>query len=301
MFLENKTGTDVGKNWRRGFIGAGAGLASGMDKSEWAGRVGDVWAEEQRRTDRTFEPVDDALVTAAVTAVDGIAAPRILDIGCGAGTTSFSLAARLPHAGITGVDLSPALARAATARAADEPRCRFEQGDATLWAGGRDFDLLVSRHGVMFFDDPVAAFYHLRTLAKEGGRLAFSCFRSAKENVWASALAHLMPGGPADPHAPGPFAFADRDRVAGILAEAGWRDAKATSLDFGYVAGAGDDPVGDANDFFKRVGPVSRAIRELDEAGSERLRTALDEQVRAHHENGVVRFPAAAWIWEARA
>jgi SAM-dependent methyltransferase len=272
-----------------------------MDKSEWSGRVGDVWAEEQRRTDRTFEPVDEALVAAAVAAVQGIAAPRILDIGCGAGTTSFSLAARLPEAEITGIDLSPALAKAAAARAADKPHCRFEQADATLWSGASGFDLLVSRHGVMFFDDPVAAFVHLRSLAEEDGRLAFSCFRSPKENVWASALAHLMPGGPADPHAPGPFAFADRDRVGGILAQAGWRDAKANALDFGYVAGAGDDPVADANDFFARIGPVSRAIRELDEAGRERLRAALDEQVRAHHKDGVVSFPAAAWIWEARA
>jgi SAM-dependent methyltransferase len=277
-----------------------------MDKEEWAGRVGDVWATEQRRTDRTFEPVDKALVDAAVAAVEGIAAPHILDVGCGAGTTSFSLAARLRDAGITGIDLSPALSGAATARAAALPdgiagRCRFEQADATVWAGGSGFDLLVSRHGVMFFDDPVAAFAHLRTLAKVGGRLAFSCFRSPKENDWVAKFAHLMPGGAADPHTPGPFAFADRDRVAAILADAGWRDARANALDFAYVAGAGDDPVADANDFFQRIGPVSRAIRELDDAGRETLRAALDEQVRAHHADGVVSFAAAAWIWEARA
>jgi SAM-dependent methyltransferase len=272
-----------------------------MDTSEWTGRVGDVWAAEQRRTDRTFEPVDGALVATAVAAVAGIAAPRILDVGCGAGTTSLSLAARLAAAAITGIDLSPALIGVATARAAGEPRCRFEQGDATLWAGERDVDLIVSRHGVMFFEDPVAAFAHLHSLAKAEGRLVFSCFRSPKENVWASGLAHLMPGGAADPHAPGPFAFADRARVADILARAGWQDAEAVPLDFGYVAGAGDDPVADANDFFARIGPVSRAVRELDEAGGARLRAALDEQVRAHHRGGVVSFPAAVWIWEARA
>lgn len=277
-----------------------------MDKSEWAGRVGDVWAGEQRRTDRTFEPVDEALVEAAVSAVTGHAQPRILDVGCGAGTTSFSLAARLPDAAITGIDLSPALVAAATVRADELPgetlsRCRFEQADATTWSGETGFDLLVSRHGVMFFDDPVAAFAHLRTLAKDSGRLAFSCFRSSDENDWVAKFAHLMPGGPAEPHAPGPFAFADRDRVAGILADAGWRDARAAALDFAYVAGAGDDPVADSSDFFQRIGPVSRAIRELDEAGRERLRTTLGEQVRAHHRNGVVSFPAAAWIWDAQA
>ncbi|MBA2935703.1 methyltransferase domain-containing protein [Sphingomonas sp. CGMCC 1.13654] len=277
-----------------------------MDKEEWAGRVGDVWATEQHRTDRTFEPVDEALVEAAVAAVYGIATPHILDVGCGAGTTSFSLATRLPGATINGIDLSPALSGAAVARAAGLPdhvrsRCRFERADATVWTGETGFDLLVSRHGVMFFDDPVAAFAHLRSLAKAGGRLVFSCFRAPKENAWVAKFAHLMPGGPSDPHAPGPFAFADRDRVAAILAEAGWRDAQATALDFAYVAGAGGDPVADANDFFARIGPVSRAIRELDEAGRERLRAGLDEQVRAHFDGEKVSFPAAAWIWSAQA
>jgi SAM-dependent methyltransferase len=272
-----------------------------MDKSEWTGRVGDIWAEERSRTDRTFEPVDAALVAAAAASLEGITAPCILDIGCGAGTTSFSLAAHLPDARITGIDLSPALAAAAASRAVDASRCRFEQADATLWVGERDFDLLVSRHGVMFFDDPIAAFAHLRTLAKPGGPLVFSCFRAAKENVWASGLAHLMPGGPADPHAPGPFAFADRDRVAAIIAEAGWRDAAAIPLDFDYVAGAGDDPIADAEDFFARIGPVSRAIRELDDAGRERLRKELSVIVRAHRQGDRVIFPAAAWIWSARA
>lgn len=272
-----------------------------MDSSEWTGRVGDVWAEEWRRTDRSFVPVDAALVATAVPRLAEAAEPRILDIGCGAGTTSLSLAQRVSSASITGIDLSAALLDVARARASSTPRCWFEQGDASRWNGERDFDLLVSRHGVMFFADPAAAFTHLRSLARPDGGLVFSCFQSSALNVWASGLADLMPAAPGDPFAPGPFAFADEDHVKNILADAGWRNSTAQPLAFDYVAGAGDDPVADAIDYFRRIGPVARALRDLDEPRRTRLAEGLDAFVRAHHDGGRVSFPAAAWIWSATA
>jgi SAM-dependent methyltransferase len=270
-----------------------------MDSSEWAGRVGDLWAEEWRRTDRSFVPVDGALVSAAAARVSGEAEPHILDIGCGAGTTSLSLAGHLPGASVVGIDLSAALIEVARSRAADEPRCRFAQGDASRWAGETGFDLLVSRHGVMFFADPVAAFAHLRSLARPGGGLVFSCFQSPAVNVWASGLAHLMPAGSGDPFAPGPFAFAEEGHVAGILAQAGWRQARARPLPFDYVAGTGEDPVADAIDYFRRIGPTARALRDLDPPGRNRLLDGLETLVRDHHAGDRVSFPAAAWIWSA--
>ncbi|MFD1611651.1 class I SAM-dependent methyltransferase [Sphingomonas tabacisoli] len=272
-----------------------------MDSSEWTGRVGDVWAEEWRRTDRSFVPVDAALIAAAVSCLQGISEPRILDIGCGAGTTSLSLAQRVPSASITGIDLSAALLDVARARAANTPRCRFEQGDASRWNGERDFDLLVSRHGVMFFADPVAAFAHLRSLARPGGGLVFSCFQSPALNVWASGLGDLMPQPTGGPFAPGPFAFAHERHVTDILTRAGWRNPTAQPLAFDYIAGAGDDPVADAIDYFRRIGPVARALRDLDEPRRTRLAEGLDAFVRAHHDGDRVSFPAAAWIWSATA
>lgn len=270
-----------------------------MDSSEWIGRVGDLWAEEWRRTDRTFEPVDDELVEISATLAGENDGARILDIGCGAGTTSLSLSKRLAASSITGIDLSASLLEVARLRSADMPRCRFEQGDASRWSGGTAFDLLVSRHGVMFFADPVAAFAHLHSLARSGGCLVFSCFRSPAENLWASGLAHLMPESEKAPFAPGPFAFADEGHVADILARAGWRHATARPLRFDYVAGAGDDPVGDAIDYFSLIGPLARALRDLDETGRKRLLEGLDLLVRRHHAGDRVSLPAAAWIWSA--
>jgi SAM-dependent methyltransferase len=272
-----------------------------MDSSEWEGRVGDLWAEEWRRTDRTFVPVDDALIESAVAQLADVAQPRVLDIGCGAGTTSLSLGQRLSGASITGIDLSAALLGVARSRAVDQPQCSFEQGDASRWAEGNDFDLLVSRHGVMFFDDPVAAFAHLRTRARPGGALIFSCFAAPAENIWATGLANLMPNNEGDPFAPGPFAFADKRHVGDILARAGWQDATARPLGFDYVAGAGEDPVADAISYFRRIGPTARAFRDLDEADRNRLLEGLDTLVRKHRVGDRVSFPAAAWIWSATA
>jgi SAM-dependent methyltransferase len=272
-----------------------------MDSSEWAGRVGDVWAEEWRRTDRSFAPLDAALVSTVCDRIGGDREPRILDVGCGAGTTSLALADRLPGARITGIDLSAPLLSVARSRAVAVPGCRFEQGDASSWAAETGFDHIVSRHGVMFFADPVAAFAHLRGLTRPDGGLTFSCFRSAALNPWASALTHLMPQPGGDPHAPGPFAFADKGHVQDILTRAGWRDVSAIAFDFDYVAGEGDDPVADAVSFFQRIGPVARAMRDLTELTRGELSEALLALVRDHVQGDRVQFPAAAWIWSASA
>src|SRR5437868_11974925 len=129
--------------------------------TEWQGKTGEAWAEEWRRTDRTLAPLNQALLARA-SPFEG---RRILDIGCGAGATSFAFADALPGAEITGLDLSGALVAAAQARTEGRANVRFVQGDASSWTPdhGR-FELIVSRHGVMFFEDPVAAFIHLHAL-----------------------------------------------------------------------------------------------------------------------------------------
>lgn len=270
------------------------------DTLEWQGRVGDNWAREWQRTDRSFAPLAAALVEQIVARTTA-GAPRILDIGCGAGGTSLDLAARLPQADIRGIDLSPALIAAAQARHDSHDRVRFEIADATAWSCG-DWrpDHLVSRHGVMFFADPVAAFSHLAEVAAPGALLTFSCFRDRSTNRWAEDIAGLLPPQPpADPAAPGPFAFADPERVAAILSAAGWQDFEARPVDFAYVAGAGDDPVADAADFFTRIGPVARASAALEPEARSRFAADLEGLLRQRVKGGTVVFDAAAWICTA--
>ena len=267
--------------------------------ADWQGAVGRNWAAEFERTDRSLSELNTVLV-------DRIAAwarpdARILDIGCGAGATSFALAERLPRAEVVGIDLSESLALTARARNR-EARVRFEIQDATLWSGN-DWrpDMLVSRHGVMFFDDPIAAFTHFAEVAALGAQLVFSCFQDRAENEWAVEIPALLPAPPAPPQpfAPGPFAFSDPDHVRNILGQAGWKNAHAESVTFSYIAGAGDDAVADAVDFFSRIGPAAPLIRNLDVEEKNVFFERLSQKLCNHLVDGTVVFKAAAWIWSA--
>jgi len=269
---------------------------------DWRGDVGDVWAREWRRTDRSLAPVNPALIAEATARLAGLDAPRILDIGCGAGATSLALAAALPEARIMGIDLSASLVAAARERAGERPHLDFEVGDASSWTSDRaGFDLIVSRHGVMFFDDPVAAFRHLRTLLRPGGSLLFSCFRARGENEWISAARPLFerfaPEALTAPEpAVGPFAFADPDRIRSILGEAGFVPPHIVPLDFAFVAGAGEDPIADALAYFRSIGPIAVLLSSLDEPARKEAVEMLAGIAAAHLQCGEAAFAAAAWI-----
>jgi SAM-dependent methyltransferase len=267
--------------------------------SDWQGGVGRNWAAEWERTDRTFAALTPDLLR-AIAAEPGA---KVVDIGCGAGEIALAVARARPAARVIGVDISADLVEAAKARADDLPNLSFTVADAGNWiAPGGAPDLYVSRHGVMFFEDPPAAFAHLARSAAPGARLVFSCFRSVQDNTWATEIRRLLPPAkpaPADPFAPGPFAFADPDHVRQCLK--GWRDVTFTKLDFAYVAGTGTNPVADALSFLSRIGPAAAAIRTLTDGARAAFERGLLELVQSRHVGGRVCFPAAAWLVTAAA
>jgi SAM-dependent methyltransferase len=276
------------------------------EANEWRGRVGDAWAQEWRRTDRMLAPVNDALVATAAHEAAPFARPNILDVGCGAGATSLALADALPEAQIEGIDLSETLIAAARERAVGRANLRFEVADAAAWApASAKPDLIVSRHGIMFFDDPIAVFARLRARAAADARLVFSCFRSRADNQWAAALRPIFerfaPDALAAPDPPaGPFAFGDPARIEEILAGAGFAPPDIRALDFDFVAGAGEDPVADALSYFRRIGPFARLLRSLDEGASKAALAQLAEIAASHRAGGRITFRAAAWIVTAK-
>ena len=266
--------------------------------------MGDVWAAEWQRTDRSFASLAPDLNAAAIAAVAGIDAPVIVDIGCGAGATSLALAAALPAAHLYGVDISPGLTAIAATRAADLPNLRFVTGPVEAIVGDQaPVDLFVSRHGVMFFPDPIAAFIVLRAAAAPKGRIVFSCFRAASLNPWASEVGAAIgaPLPPSDGYVPGPFAFADPDFVRPLLEGAGWSDVEATPVDYNYSAGAGPDPVADALDLFSRIGPTARALGAADPAARSGMVDRMKMVIERYRAGDTVDFPAAAWLWSAQA
>ncbi len=270
-------------------------------EEEWQEAVGRSWAAMYRQTDRSFA----GLTTQLLEQIAPLPGRHIVDLGCGAGELSLALAAARPDVRIAGIDISPELIEVAQRRAAALPNVEFLVANAASWHR-EDFapDLLVSRHGVMFFDDPSAAFAHLRAIAATGARLVFTCFRASTENPWATELARLLPaesGAPKlDSPAPGPFAFARPKRVRDILEAAGWRDIAFEPCDYTYIAGEGDDPVGDAEAFFSRIGPAAAAMRRLPVGERAELQAKLHSWLETHRSDNRVTFPAAAWIVSAR-
>jgi SAM-dependent methyltransferase len=270
------------------------------DKSEWQGRTGEGWAAEWKRTDRSFGGLTERLLARSRE----FRFRHALDIGCGAGELSLALARGHPQAKIVGLDVSPQLIAAARARGDQFTNLSFELGDAAAWTPDGDFmpQLLISRHGVMFFDDPAAAFANFAGFAAPGAGLLFSCFRDRSENPVFTAIGSLLPPPEAPPAAgaPGPFAFADCDRVAAMLEQAGWSNPAFEAFDFAMVAGAGEDPVEDAMGYFRRIGPAAAVLADMAKAQRGQLLDAMREVVEDNCRDGMVALRAAAWIVTAR-
>jgi SAM-dependent methyltransferase len=266
----------------------------------WNGASGRAWIETQAVLDRLFEPFE-GLLAEAVPVGSGC---HVLDVGCGTGATTIALARRPgPQGGSLGVDVSAPMIAVARVRAAREhARADFVCADAQTHSFARaGFDRIVSRFGVMFFDDPVRAFANLRAAARADARLRFVAWRSAEENPFMTAAeraaAPLLPElPPRRADEPGQFAFADRGRVEAILRESGWDEVENRPIDLTCRL-----PVSELERYLRWLGPVGRVLQELGEAERERLvravRAAFDPYVRGDD----VEFTAACWQVDARA
>lgn len=267
---------------------------------EWTGRAGESWAAEWRRTDRSFGGLTDRLLQRTRE----FTFDSVLDIGCGAGELSLAIARGRPRARVVGVDISPQLVGVARERGTNLSNVGFEIADAAEWTPMNEFrpQQLVSRHGVMFFDDPTAAFSHLAEISAPGAGLLFSCFRGPAENEIFGGLAKLFtsPGVAPDPNAPGPTAFADPERVRKILSGAGWTAIGFEPFDFAMVAGAGENAVSDALDYFKVIGPAGAAMAEMEPDEREVVVEKMRRYLQGKLFDGIVALGAAAWIVTAR-
>ena len=267
----------------------------------WNARSGPTWVRFQEQLDRQLDP----LGLAAMDALAPRSGEAVLDIGCGCGQTSVELASRVGQTGrVLGVDVSePMLALARERRAAPgSGEVEYLHADAqTTNLGARAFDTAFSRFGVMFFDEPVTAFANIRSAMKESARLAFLCWRSPAENPLLAgpiqAVAHLLPPMPLpDPEAPGPFAFADPDRVRSILELAGFGGVRVEPLDLP----SGAQPFAAAIELAVSIGPLGLALRENPDR-REAVMSVLPSFLEPYLKDGFVSVPTATWIVTARA
>src|SRR5215510_5661148 len=261
-------------------------------------RVG-AWAEIRELLELQLAP----LGRRGLAALAPCAGESVLDIGCGGGETALELARAVAPVGtVVGIDQSAAVLAFALRAAKGCERVRFVHADAQVFPfEPASFDAAFSRFGVMFFADPTAAFINIRRSLRPNGRLAFVCWRALKQNLLdilplRAASAHLPPQPAHDPDAPGPFAFANLDRVRGILERAGFAEIEITARDEQVGSGDLDTMLAVCS----RVGALGKILRDNPEfrgATLPAVRTAL----AAHDGPDGVRLNAATWVVTARA
>lgn len=269
--------------------------------NDWNGKLGGKWAQHRAWLDSWLEPFGQAALRAAAP----VKGEHVLDIGCGAGASTAELAEFVGTSGaVLGVDISQALITEAQALHS-APQLGFRLADASR--GDLDdvapVDLIFSRFGVMFFDEPLAAFARLRERLKPGGRLAFVCWQAEEGNDWAqlplTAIKGIVPTLPSRTGVPGPFAFGDADYVNGILNGAGFTNIQIKPFEQTIPFGRGatkTEAVDNALAMAFEVGPLSRALKDQPQDVRDRATDAVRAAFERRAGPTSVEIIGATWI-----
>jgi SAM-dependent methyltransferase len=278
-------------------------MANVEQRDAWNNVSGDTWVRLQEQFDRTLAGWLDVLAESAQVA----GGERVLDVGCGNGATTLDAARRCGPSGLAvGVDLSEQMLARARERAgaAGLGNVRFVAGDAQtdeLTVDGQAYDVVVSRFGVMFFDDPVAAFANLAAATRPGGRLVFVAWTGLADQAWitvpgAAAAAHLpLPDMGDDADGPGMFSFADADRVGEVLRTSGWRDVAFDRRTLRERLG-GSATVDGALEFLLGSGPGRAMLADAEPGASAKAEAAIRAALAEHLTPRGVELDAAAWL-----
>ncbi|WP_421996246.1 class I SAM-dependent methyltransferase [Reyranella sp.] len=264
----------------------------------WNGPGGEGWLAAYERIARSIAEVGE-IVLAAARAQPG---EHVVDIGCGTGGTTASLARAVgPSGHVLGVDISEPLI--AAARRQGLPNATFAVGDAATHAFDQGAsDLVFSRFGVMFFADAVGAFRNIRRALKPSGRLVFLAWRTPQENPWATAPVRaaqpFLPPQPKPPEDVGQFSFGDRARVERILSESGFAGMRFEPVDRPIWMG---DSIAEVLANAGRFGPLARAFAGAEPAAIEQAKQAIAEVLAPHEKPDGVRLPGACWLVTAHA
>jgi SAM-dependent methyltransferase len=267
----------------------------------WNGKEAAHWLSYEDR----YEAMLAAFTARLLEAASLTRSDRVLDIGCGCGATTRA-AGRVAAGGeAVGVDLSCQLLRRAERRARQEGlvNVSFEHADVQVHAfGGPGFDVAVSRFGVMFFADPVAAFANVARALRPGGRLAVLCWADALDNQWiavpgAAAAQYVALPALGDPASPGPFSLADPRRLSVILGLAGLAEAEVEAINEPLLLGSG---VTDTVEFLKATGMGRTLLQDADPAAIARITDGIAAALGPHLSPEGVRLGSKAWLATAR-
>jgi SAM-dependent methyltransferase len=269
----------------------------------WDGAGGEHWVAEAARYDRMNARFAERIIESLAPK----AGERVLDVGCGNGALALAIAGLIgPDGSVVGLDVSgPMLANARRrADAAGKTNVTFDKGDAQVHPiAEQSFDAIVSRFGVMFFEDPIAAFRNLHRALKPGGRLAFTCWQDLFRNEWimvpaGAALQHVPMPDLGEPGGPGPFSFADADRQRTVLSDAGFTEIELEEVVRPMMIG---DSVDDALHFLQNSDMGDVLFTGVDDETAARAWADVREALAAHATPDGVVLNGTVWLTTARA
>jgi SAM-dependent methyltransferase len=267
-------------------------------RARWNGVDGETWARHWDRMDRVLAPINGPLLAFAAPAVGS----AVIDVGCGCGGPTLELARMVSPSGrVVGLDVSQPMLGRAKERSREHTNLTFLLGDAAeVPLENLHADLMVSRFGVMFFGDPTAAFSNLRTGLAPGGRLRFACWRPIHENPWlqiplAAVYEHVPRLPKPAPEEPGPFSFADPERVTRILTAAGFTAPSFTHLDTRLDLAAGAT-LEDAAVNASENGPARRALTGQPDEIRARAIESIRRALAPYASSTGVELAGAVWL-----
>jgi SAM-dependent methyltransferase len=260
----------------------------------------------QERTDILIDPMGRV----GLERLGVVPGERVLDVGCGCGQTLLELADLVgPSGHVLGVDISPPMLARARARVEGRPEIELAQGDAQTYRFPPGaFDAMFSRFGVMFFEDPRAAFRNLHAAMRPAGRLSFVCWQDLEKNPWGArplqAVMRLLPES-AMPDMlregrPGPFFMSEAARVRAILGDAGWKSVSVEPLEMPLHLG-GAATLDEAVEYSLQIGPAARALVDAPETLKPALEAAIREALAPFAGARGVFADGAAFVVRARA
>ncbi|WP_299686645.1 class I SAM-dependent methyltransferase [uncultured Tateyamaria sp.] len=267
----------------------------------WTDSAGPAWVALQREMDTLLAPVLDVVMTRAKPGVG----ERVLDIGCGTGDSVARIAQAVgPSGHVTGLDISETMLRHAHDRLGFLPQARLLLADAQTHRFEQGYDVILSRFGVMFFDDTATAFHNLWSTLLPGGRMVLAAWGAAPDNPWfmepaAAARDVLGPVPKVDRTLPGPFAFEDADGVLATLRGAGVTDPTVETLDLMLTP---HGTLADAAELCCHIGPADSALQyhEADAEGKAAVKAAIIGRFAKFDGPNGIHIPAVIHVFEAR-
>jgi ubiquinone/menaquinone biosynthesis C-methylase UbiE len=295
--------TESGPAWAPA---AGAAGANDEVTAAWNGVLFDKFDRFRELVTRGFTAHGDAALARFPVASGG----RVLDVGCGFGDLTLTIAKAVgPEGRAVGVDVAGRFVEASReeARRVGASSAEFFQADVQTDALGGPYDLIVSRFGTMFFASPVAAMRNMRSALGPDGRLCIVVWRKREDNAWVHVAEKVVRGLVPERHdsneptcGPGPFSMASADVTTDIVTRAGFSNVSFERHDAPVRIGRDID---EAIDFAMALGPAGEVMRLAGEEGAKRrpaVIAALEEALTPYAQADGVVMPSSAWIVSAR-